>query len=64
MMSLMAQPSITDNELLSYLDESLPVEKMASIEKELRKSEGLRHRTSSLFRYRFDCTAGSQFSGM
>ena len=42
----------SDDELLAYLDEMLPVEKMATVENELRNSETLRKRTSGLVRLR------------
>ncbi len=38
----------TDAELLAYLDEGLPVERMAAIENALRTSAGLRERTAGL----------------
>jgi hypothetical protein len=38
----------TDAELLGYLDEALSVERMSSIEKELRDSLGLRQRVATL----------------
>ncbi len=38
----------TDAELLAFLDEGLPVERMAAIESELRQSEALRTRTATL----------------
>lgn len=38
----------TDTELLAYLDEALPVERMTALETALRQSEGLRCRTASL----------------
>ncbi len=44
----MADSAPTDGELLAYLDEMLPVEQMASLEKELRASESLRNRTANL----------------
>lgn len=44
----MADPAITDSELLAYLDEMLPAEQMAAVEKQMRKSESLRNRTASL----------------
>lgn len=46
-----AQP-LTDEELLAYLDELLPAERMATVEKVLRHSEGLRHRLAALARDR------------
>jgi len=44
----MADSAISDDELMAYLDEMLPVDQMASVEKELRHSESLRHRTANL----------------
>ena len=38
----------TDDELLSYLDEMLPVERMAEVERSLRSSDDLRQRLASL----------------
>jgi len=38
----------TDAELLAYLDEGLPVERMAAVENALRASAGLRNRTAAL----------------
>jgi anti-sigma factor RsiW len=40
--------SFTDEELLAYLDESLPVARSAVIERELRGSDGLRCRLERL----------------
>jgi anti-sigma factor RsiW len=42
----------TDDELLAYLDELLPVQRMAAIEKLLRASESLRRRVADLARRR------------
>jgi anti-sigma factor RsiW len=39
---------ITDAELLAYLDEGLPVERMAAVENALRASAELRNRTAGL----------------
>ena len=44
----------TDAELLGYLDEQLPVERMVIIEQELRKSTALRDRAASVLRNRDD----------
>ena len=44
----MSDSALTDSELLAYLDEMLPVDKMAAVEKQLRKSESLRSRTANL----------------
>ena len=38
----------TDAELLAYLDEGLPVDRMAAVETALRVSADLRHRTADL----------------
>ena len=38
----------TDNELLAWLDEQLPPDRMSELETELRNSESLRHRTAGL----------------
>lgn len=38
----------TDAELLGYLDEALPVERMAAIETQLRDSVGLRQRVAAV----------------
>src|SRR5437763_12745191 len=38
----------TDSELLAYLDEALPVERMAAVENALRASGDLRNRTAGL----------------
>ncbi len=48
----MSKSTFSDDELLAYLDEMLPAEKMATVEKELRDSESLRKRTSGLVRLR------------
>ena len=42
----------SDEQLLAYLDEMLPVEAMAHLEKSMRSSEPLRHRAASLVRRR------------
>lgn len=44
--------SLTDDELRAYLDEQLPVERMASIEDQARSSEGLRQRLADLVQQR------------
>lgn len=41
-------PDFTDAELLAYLDEGLPVDRMAAVENALRASEDLRNRTAGL----------------
>src|SRR4051812_20014492 len=41
-------PDFADAELLAYLDEGLPVDRMAAVESALRASPELRTRTSSL----------------
>lgn len=43
---------LTDHQLLSYLDESLPVEEMAEVERALRGDEALRRRAGLLARRR------------
>lgn len=48
----MTEPAITDLQLLAYLDEMLPVEQMATIERDLRASEALRLRAAGLARRR------------
>ncbi len=42
------EPEFTDADLLAYLDEGLPVERMAALETALRASADLRSRTSAL----------------
>ncbi len=44
----------TDAELLAYLDEALPVERMAALEQTLRQSDELRNRTAALRQRRDD----------
>jgi len=48
----MAQSSFSDAELLAYLDEMLPSERAAMIERELRDSTSLRQRATILSRRR------------
>ena len=48
----MSETTFTDDELLSYLDELLPVERMAAVEQALRQSELLRRHAASLARRR------------
>jgi len=48
----MAQSSFSDAELLAYLDEMLPSERAALIERELRDSTSLRQRATILSRRR------------
>lgn len=43
---------LTDDELLAWLDEQLPVERMAEVERALRSDEELRRRTAQLQRRR------------
>jgi len=52
--SAMSQTTATfgDDELIAYLDELLPVDRMAEIETQLRTSESLRRRLSQLLRHR------------
>lgn len=47
-----AHRELSDDELLAYLDEQLPVERMASIEDEMRASEALRQRFAQLLQRR------------
>ncbi|MDA0590099.1 MAG: hypothetical protein O2820_10860 [Planctomycetota bacterium] len=42
----------TDDELLSWLDEQLPVDRLAELEQSMRDSETLRHRMAALIRRR------------
>lgn len=44
--------SLTDDELLAYLDEQLAVERMAAIEEQARKSDELRQRLAALIQGR------------
>lgn len=46
----MSRDSINDEDLLAYLAEQLPAEKMAAIEKSLRESEPLRRQLATLAR--------------
>lgn len=48
----MPPQTFTDDELLAFLDELLPVEKAAELEQGLRSSESLRHRLAALIRGR------------
>lgn len=48
----MPDASITDNDLLAYLDEMLPVERASQLETELRRNSDLRHRAALLSRRR------------
>ncbi len=48
----MSESDFSDQQLLAYLDEMLPVDQMAAVERALRDSEGLRRRASSLSRRR------------
>jgi anti-sigma factor RsiW len=48
----MAREEFSDQQLLAYLDEQLPVEEMTAIEKELRDSESLRLRVGRLIQQR------------
>jgi hypothetical protein len=45
-------PQFTDGELLAWLDEALPADRMAAIERELRASETLGRRVAGLIRRR------------
>ncbi len=44
----MARSEFSDHQLLAYLEEMLPIEQMADVEKALRKSESLRGRLTGL----------------
>mgnify|MGYP006272648337 CR=1 FL=1 len=44
--------SLTDDELLAYLDEQLAVERMTAIEEQARRSEELRQRLAALIQSR------------
>lgn len=48
----MARAEFSDDELIAYFDELLPAERMAAVEKALRKSESLRRRAAGLSRRR------------
>jgi anti-sigma factor RsiW len=48
----MSPQAFTDDELLAYLDEQLPVEQMTLVESALRASEPLRRHTAGLVRQR------------
>jgi len=45
-------PEYSDEQLTAFLEEMLPPEAMAKLEKELRESEALRHRAAALSRRR------------
>ena len=47
----MTQQALTDEQLLAYLDESLPLDQLAPIEQALRGSEPLRRRAAALLRH-------------
>lgn len=48
----MPEPTFTDHEILAFLDELLPVEQMARVEKAMRESEILRRKAAGLARRR------------
>src|SRR5687767_11717864 len=48
----MSGSEFSDTQLLAYLDETLPVEEMTAVERELRASESLRARAAGLARRR------------
>lgn len=50
----MPTPEPNNEQLAAYLDEALPAAEMTAIEKQLRKSEPLRHRLSAVSRRRDD----------
>ena len=48
----MSETDFADHELLAYLDEMLPVERMTLLEQELRQSESLRRKVAAVARHR------------
>ena len=48
----MSEAEFTDHDLLGYLDEMLPVERMSLLEKKLRQSESLRRKLTAVARHR------------
>lgn len=48
----MSEPQFSDDELLAYLDEMLPVERAVALEGALRESAELRHQVALLIRRR------------
>jgi hypothetical protein len=50
----MPESTFSDQQLLAYLDEMLPVEEMATVEKALRGSDSLRRKAAGLSRRRDD----------
>lgn len=50
----MSEPAFTDQQLLGYLDEMLPVDEMAAVERALRDFDSLRRRAAGLSRRRDD----------
>jgi len=47
-----SEPPVSNEQILAYLDEMLPVDEMASLEQAMRRSESLRTRASGLVRRR------------
>jgi len=47
-MSTMPKDSVSDHQLLAYLEEMLPGEEMATLEKTMRDSQSLRRQVASL----------------
>jgi hypothetical protein len=47
-----SEPHFTDHELLAYLDEMLPVERMTLLEQKLRQSDSLRRKLAAVSRHR------------
>lgn len=50
----MTESEWTDDELIAWLDEMLPADRIAALEAELRTSEALRHRIAGLSKTRDD----------
>ncbi len=50
----MPERTFTDQQLVAYLDEMLPVDEMAAVERSLRGSESLRRRAAGISRRRDD----------
>ncbi len=50
----MPNSEVADEDLLGYLDETLPVQRMAAVETALRNSEQLRQRAAMMLRRRDD----------
>lgn len=54
MKTVMSATELSDEDILGYLDESLPVERMSTVENALRNSEAARKRAAMLLRRRED----------